>query len=318
MDATRLFCATLMGLWLTGCATYRGIPREPMNLHHVTTTLESQLEADFEKLEQKGTTEITPDERNDYINKTVTIIDVHYSQFVNGLGTEKRTKDMVVDFAELSLNLAGAAVGGAGTKTVLAAISAGVTGTDSAFDKNYFYDTALSSLIAQMNADRTEVYSRIVWGMQQETEGDEAYLWSQAVRDLIDYYNAGTLQHAAFSIKKEAGAKQEEAEEEIKLLMVRQAATTTDVKDRGQLTDSLNNISAANVERVRGILVLLSQALSDLPDCKALETKENAPVPEIKLALGRCIRGTRGSSRPFKEDHATIAKQFKEAGILAE
>ncbi len=251
-------------------------------------------------------------------NKVLTIIDVHYSTFINNLGSERRTKDTVTDVLELSMNLAGTAVGGAATKTLLAAISAGITGTNSILDKNYFYDTALSSLVAQMDADRTEVYHLIVSGMQRDTTGNNAYGWAQAVRDLVEYYNAGTLQHAAGSIRKEAGARQEAAEQQIEdILMVTQPATPQDVQDRGVLTDGLNNISAANLAQVRGILLPLATALGHLPDCQTLDTQQNGTVDQVKRALQLCIQNVSAeTSRSFHDDHAEIAKRFKEVGLI--
>lgn len=314
MKAIRIIHYTVLtGLCLTGCATYPGTPKEPMNLSKLTQTFSEELQAI-----NKNTVTIDKIQRDDYINKAITIMDFNYSEFVNGLGTEKRTKDMVTDFAVLSMNLAGTAVGAAATKTLLAAISAGVTGTNSALDKNFFYDTALSSLIAQMNADRTEVYLKILSGMQRNTTGNNAYLWAQAVHDLVDYFNAGTLQNAAFSIKKDAGERQATAENRIDgILMVSQVATDTDITDRAALTVSLSKISDVNVDKVKSILVPLSKALSPLPECKALATKEDSNINDIKRALQLCILSVSGeTNRSFKDDNAEIAKRFKEVGIL--
>jgi hypothetical protein len=284
-----------------------------MNLGKLTSTFSGELEGI-----SGDTTQITREKRNDYINKVLTIIDVQYSSFINNLGSERRAKDTATDILELSMNLAGTAVGAATTKTVLAAISAGVTGTNSILDKNYFYDLALPSLIAQMNADRTEVYRTIVSGMQRDTTGNNAYLWAQAVRDLVEYYNAGTLQHAASSIRKEAGARQEAAEQRIDgILMVAQKATQQDVQARAALTDGLNNISSANLVQVRTILVPLSQALSHLPDCHILDTQQNGTVEQVKRALQLCIQNVSAeTNRSFQDDHTEIAKRFKEVGLI--
>lgn len=246
-----LFCGITMLFCVVGCATYNGRPNEPLNMDKVIKPFAEELENNM----PKTTTTISPDKRNDYINKLITIIDINYSRFINKLGTEKRTKDMAVDFTQLSLNIAGAAVGGATTKTVLSAISAGVTGSNSAIDKNFFYDLTLPSLIVQMNADRTEVYRMILTGMQKDVSGKDSYPWTMALRDLIDYYNAGTLQHATFSVSKAAGAKQTEAQDRIDgLLMSSGVATPQAAADRGKLTDSLKNITKEKLDDVRGIL----------------------------------------------------------------
>ncbi|MDD5267778.1 MAG: hypothetical protein PHO08_11720 [Methylococcales bacterium] len=314
MKATRMmYCTILTSLWLSGCATFSGTPQEPIDLTKLTSTFATELQ----KI-QGSTTTIDKLKRDDYISKALTIMDFNYSTFVNGLGTQKRTKDMVTDFLVLSMNLAGTAVGAAETKTILAAISAGITGTNSALDKNFFYDMALPSLIAQMNADRTEVYLKILSGMQRETSGKNAYLWAQAVRDLVDYFNAGTLQHAASSIGKDAGARQTASQIEINnILMVPQVAKLSDIPLREEINRALNNITEKNSDKVKDIFVPLSNALSHLPDCKALENKADGNVSDIKIALQLCIQSVSGDTQhTFQEDNTKIAQKFKEAGIM--
>lgn len=306
----------LLCLCLEGCATYYGIPQEPIELAKVNEKLKADL---LTAIENRNTVSILKEDRNDLINKTVTLIDLNYAKFVNDIGRQRRTKDTIVDITELSLNIAAAAVGSAATKTVLSAISAGVTGSNTAIDTNFFYDLALPSLIAQMNADRTEVYLRIVSGMTQETTGEKAYLWAQALRDLVDYYNAGTLQHAAFSIIKEAGAKQQKDEIQIKdLIVISQKADDLSVKTQQRLNDSLNNITAKNIKDVKEILIPLSRDLADLPNCKTLESVTTGTEQQIKGALNACIQNVSSSKKPLREVQAKIQQRFKEAHILSE
>jgi hypothetical protein len=145
-------------------------------------------------------------------------MDVRYAEFINSTETNRKNKEMFTDLVELSMNIAGTAVGAAGTKTILAAISAGVNGINGSIDSNYFYEKTFQSLVAQMNADRKEVLVSITNGMILPIDD---YQWAQAVHDLVEYYNAGTLLGAISSIQKDAGEKENFAVSQI--MGIRQA-----------------------------------------------------------------------------------------------
>ena len=65
---------------------------------------------------------------------------------------ERQLLDSAAGMLELGLNLAGTAVAAAGTKTILSAIAAGVTGSKEIVDKNYFFEKTIPALVGQMNA----------------------------------------------------------------------------------------------------------------------------------------------------------------------
>ncbi|MBW2741290.1 MAG: hypothetical protein JRE64_21160 [Deltaproteobacteria bacterium] len=54
----------------------------------------------------------------------------------------------------LGLNIAGVSFFDAVTKTVLAGLAAGVTGSKQVIDKNYYFEKTIPALVGQMNAER--------------------------------------------------------------------------------------------------------------------------------------------------------------------
>lgn len=202
---------------LIGCSTISGRPQSPLEFSTGKTDA-NDAEALINKYSQdfaKHATEDgidTDEKRNALISKALTIMDYRYAEFISDTETGRKNKEMLTDVVELSMNLAGTAVGAAGTKTILAAISAGVNGIGGAIDKNYFYEKTFPSLVAQMNADRKKAMVYIIKGT---TLPLREYPWPQAVHDLIEYYNAGTLLGAISSIQKEAGKQQDDAETKI-------------------------------------------------------------------------------------------------------
>ena len=201
---------------LNACSTLSGTPKSPLEFSDTRTRSydsEDIINQYAKEFAQQATQEVTSlEKRNALISKALTIMDVRYAEFINSTETNRKNKEMFSDLVELSMNLAGTAVGAAGTKTILAAISAGVNGINGSIDTNYFYEKTFQSLVAQMNADRKEVLVNLTSGMTLPLEN---YQWSQAVHDLVDYYNAGTLLGAISSIQKEAGKKEDFAVSQI-------------------------------------------------------------------------------------------------------
>jgi hypothetical protein len=236
-------------LLLSGCSTFNGVPQSPLEFSDPPKEIKSEEDlinrysSDLAHEISKGEV-INPIKRNELISKALTIIDVRYSEFINKTELDRKNKEMLADIVELSMNLAGTAVGSAGTKTILAAISAGVNGINAGVDKNYFYEKTFPSLVAQMNADRKDALIVLTKGMASKNIGE--YPWSQAVHDLINYYNAGTLLGAIMSIQKEAGEKESHAEFIIKgLRQINFQETQTGV----WLTDFLEPDGIRNKER---------------------------------------------------------------------
>lgn len=304
--------AIFMSVIFSGCSLIKGKPTPPVDIEKIAEKINSQLE-------NIDSTEIDSiNKRNSAIDQALVLIDLRYAQFINNAGLQKRSVDMATDFVQLSLNLAGTAVGGAGLKTLLSALSAGISGTELGFDKTFVYEKTVPALVMQMNADRSEKRREIILNMQKKIN---SYSWSQAVSDLMEYYNVGTLQSAISSIKKNAGSKQTIAEKEIKV--IKKLATSTDVATKASLTSSLNKIDAisdkSEMEKIKTIFAPISQTLEHLPNCKRLDPHLLTTQKQIKDALQECIRdiGYKNNS-PLKmsEELAILEYQFKKVNLL--
>ena len=151
--------------------------------------------------------------RNEIITGRIALINLNYNQFIGQFSFTKQTLDAGADITELGLNIATAAVGGAATKTVLGAVSAGVTGTKLAIDKNFFYEKTVPVLVTSMNARRKEALLPLMTGVGQSTT---EYSLAQALSDLDAYYFAGTFPGALQGIQSDAGSKEADAERLLK------------------------------------------------------------------------------------------------------
>jgi hypothetical protein len=176
------------------------------------------------------------------------MMNIRYIQFVRKTTSEKQLLDSASDILVLSLNLAGASVGGAAAKTVLAGIAAGVTGSKVVVDKTFFYEKSVPALIATMNAQRKQVLIPILEGTRETLED---YPFDQAVTDLHAYYFAGTFLGAIQAIQVDAGVKDQQAQSEIVKLS---RITKQDVATKQSLTDALGRLAEADLPKVHAAL----------------------------------------------------------------
>ena len=234
---------------LSGCATIRhgGAPDPSFN---VDEDLE-QIAKEFATAASiAGYYQGTPSQtaRNRFITGRLTLMNIRYIQFVRRLTSERQLLDSATQMLTLGLSLAGAAVPGAGVKTILAAIAAGVTGSREIIDKNYFYEQTVPALVAQMNAERKKVLVRILTGAGADLT---QYPFEQAVTDLDEYYHAGTFTGAINAIQADAGAK--EVQQDRELTRIR-PVTRALVVTKQSMTDAIAALKPADRPKVEAVL----------------------------------------------------------------
>src|SRR5581483_3708743 len=125
---------------------------------------------------------------------------------------DRQALDSATDILSLSLNLAGAAVGSATTKTILAAIAAGVTGSRAIIERDYYYEKTVPALVAQMNVSRKQALIPILQGIGQTID---QYSIANALDDLNTYYCAGTFTGAINAIQANAATTDASVSEQI-------------------------------------------------------------------------------------------------------
>lgn len=207
----RILVAVCFVQLLSSCAAVNGNPARSGNTAKRLRQLDQYYAADILAKYLKS-----PDRRafrDDVINGQLLAMDIHFDEFVQSLAEQGIFLNVGSDFAVLGLSGAGTVLPSAGTKSVLAAISGGITGAKTSVDKNVFYEKTMPALLAQMQAERKTVLAMIRTGQQQDVAH---YPLSQALLDLNSYYLAGTIPGAISGIIDEAGSKSTTAEIEIK------------------------------------------------------------------------------------------------------
>ena len=295
----RMLAMAMAGL-LAGCSTirYGGAPEPSFDVDKDLKQLAEKFEptASISDFYTKNTKEA----RDEFITGRITMMNIRYIQFIRNLTSEKQLLDTAVAMLTLGLNLAGASFAAASTKTVLAAISAGVVGSKEAIDKNYFFDKTIPALVAQMNAERKKALYPLLFGLKQKTLDD--YSFAQAVTDLNDYYLAGTFTGAIHGIQVDAAVKEKAADDKIA---------------------TLSNIPLVRVIQMQEVtLSILKLRKSDLPKIrKAINALKDAKIKEqVDVRINK-TKGTYDSElldvpdkadQEFKKDMQDD-KQFRSA-----
>ena len=210
-------------------------------------------------------TNATINDRNAVIAGRLVMINLEYLKWLRTVNADKQLLDSASDILILSINLAATATGGATAKTILSAISAGVAGSKTAIDKHYYYEKTLPALLAAMNAQRKSVLTNILSGMSKPLA---AYPFEQALADIQEYYQAGTLMGAVTAVQADSGAKEKEADKGVKQAQVELTKVRT-----------AESVLAAIQLRISGIL----EKIGKLPDAVAIDLEKKPPVQDAEV-----------------------------------
>jgi hypothetical protein len=246
---------------LGGCTTIRAYPERSGNLatelgaldeYHAATVLKTYADKPDDTAKKAY--------RDEVVTGRIRAIDLHFGTFQQAVFREGVSTNLGADLILLGLGGATATTGGAVAKAALGATSAGVAGAKASIDKNVYFEKTMPALLGQMLASRKTTLVKIQEGLDKNVN---LYPLNQALIDLEDYYNAGTIPGAIVAIVEQAGASAKVADE--LLLKKRDKAF----------------FSADRQQRATRIL----DRIANLPDAKAIELVKNLPARDSETAL---------------------------------
>jgi len=282
---------------LAGCATirYGGAPEPSFDVDKDLEQLAKQFEpgeaiSEFYKAPSVAA-------RNKFITGRVTMMNIRYIQFIRGLTTDKQLLDTATAMLTLGLNIAGASIPAASTKTVLAAIAAGVGGSKEVVDKNYYFDKTIPALVSQMNAERKKALIPLLIGAKTTSLDD--YGFEQAVTDLNDYFLAGTFTGAIQGIQVDSAAKAQRQDDIIATLT---PLTAEHVANKQALTKAIATLGAQDLQKIKQAITTLDRTVT--------------PSDDLNTAKEQLQSYVRGARTPTRIEE--VSKAFKEANINVE
>jgi methyl-accepting chemotaxis protein len=148
--------------------------------------------------------------RNRITYELLGLVDESYGHFVREFCKERDAKDIL--FKVTSLALTGtASLALEPTSQILAAIDTGLKGANEAIDRYAFRDNVTEVLINTMNADRSAVAAQIYRSMSDNVD---KYPLEATIRDVVRYYNAGTITSALVSLREKTAQGAQNAAQE--------------------------------------------------------------------------------------------------------
>lgn len=178
--------------------------------------------------------------RDEYVNARIHSINRHFSEFEQSLYLEGVGAGIGTDWLKLALGGAGALY--AGASQALSAAAAGIEGAKASFDKQAFFENTITTLFAAMDANRKTVLVKIRLGLAQPVAD---YPLTQALADLEDYYNAGSIPGALIGINADSGAKAEKADAILIPRITKETVTEEAFNDRVALMQAIDGLDLA-------------------------------------------------------------------------
>jgi len=201
----------LLSLAAIGCAPLSGYPRDPNDLDAELAALQTYFSPD---IRTQYDALVDANARRQFRDRVVyaqlRAYDINFKRFQKALTGDRNAFGVGTDWILLGLNAAGAATGGS---AALSAASAGIVGAKGSVDKELFYQKTLPALLAAMEASRTAALVPIEQGLSKP---DAEYSLHKALADVSTYDRAGSIPGAINAIVKDAGAKGNAAEAELK------------------------------------------------------------------------------------------------------
>ena len=195
-----------------GCAGLRQFPKVS---HNAAKELKIEdpdyLKALSEISKNTGNPELQKQFRNEEIDRRLRIIDLNFKEFEAALARENVTAEFGVTVVQAGVGSAGALVSQTSSQ-ILSAVSGGLAGTQAAYGKAALFNRTFSAMLAQMIASRNTVLVQIYEGKRR---GIEEYPLATAIRDLEDYYFAGSLPGAIVATAADAKKKNDVAKDKL-------------------------------------------------------------------------------------------------------
>lgn len=221
--------ACVLAVLLSGCASIRGYPVDPENsaaaLKRLLPYFNGTEAAAYDELPVGS--KVRTEKRNEIVFARMRAYDIEFSNFERELYGSSNSVSIGTDLAGLALGGLTATVGGASTKAALGAASVGILGTNTAINKDLYFQKTIPALLAQMQANRAK--QRLVI-LEKLVLPDSRYPLMAAYADLDAYADAGSIPNAISSITQDAGNAKQNAEGKI-IAFVRTAANVKQLGD---------------------------------------------------------------------------------------
>lgn len=199
----------ILCMTLSGCGSSFQ-PKAPLPISGWTTEFTADLSDPtlFSAYHAMPDGQAKVDRRNQILTELMWLINQNYNAFESSFFVGQGKINFASTTLTMGLDMAGAVLGSAGTKAILAAVSGGVTGTQANYEKAFFDQATRNVIVEVMRSSRATQRNVIEAGMATCTTATVcgssviSYSLEQGIQDLSSYYDAGTIIGALISISE--------------------------------------------------------------------------------------------------------------------
>jgi hypothetical protein len=146
------------------------------------------------------------------IDRALAVIDSNYNDFITRLQTRRSTTDFIADVIDLGLGAATGISKGERPNQILGIVLTAFRGGRRSAELNFYREQTTPILISKMDDNRAKVERIILEGKEKEVTD---YSLPAALRDIVAYYNAGTLVRAFTELSKDTAAQAQRSEKRV-------------------------------------------------------------------------------------------------------
>ncbi len=140
--------------------------------------------------------------RNEYVLAQIYAMDVNYGVYEAALTREMQAIGFGSTVANIALTSVASQISPVGTKDILTATAAGLSGVRASYEKDILIDRTIQIIQSQMRASRARVATRILNRLRLSADD---YPLMMAWIDLQDYYKAGTFTDGLVEVRQTVG-----------------------------------------------------------------------------------------------------------------
>jgi hypothetical protein len=195
-----------------------GCPDRPSKLFEDKNNFARNVNAYLAKAQERfeESFETAPNEakriRDDAIEDALGVIDGNYEDFTGKLNTQRSVTDFVADVIELGAGVATGISKGERPNQILGISLTGFRGVRKSGGLNFYKEQTIPILIAKMDDNRAQVLSAI---LQKKVRPASEYSLKAGIRDIVAYYNAGTLVRAFSQLSKDTAAQAKQSDKRV-------------------------------------------------------------------------------------------------------
>lgn len=173
------------------------------NINHYLTDAQTRYNAAL-VAHPDDASEVAKQIRNDAIDDALAVIDSNYQDYISSIERKRATTDFLLDVIELGTGAATGIAKGERPNQILGIALTAFRGGRTSSELNFYKQQTTPILINKMDDNRSTALAEII---PKKSSPVSEYSLKAAIRDIVDYYNGGTLVRAFTELAKTTGAQ---------------------------------------------------------------------------------------------------------------